>query len=159
MSTRKNATHWTRPNGRPRIEDRRLTAPTSLNLTLSRWKISFWVYLFFFSRPALFDISGVTQSAELHRGGIHDDVTEPHADHVVVVVGANADAVQTGQRHHQLLPGHGAAIGVLPFILKQGQLGSLKCVFVCIKAYPIIFLKRRFKVIIRFFLNCIIIHK
>ncbi len=61
----------------------------------------------------------MTQRAELHTGGIHDDVTECHADHVVVVDGADADAVQVGQRHHQLLPAHGAAIGVLPVILKQ----------------------------------------
>ena len=58
-------------------------------------------------------------SAELHGGGVHDDVAERHADHVVVVDGANADAVQVGQRHQQILPGHSTAIGVLPFILKQ----------------------------------------
>lgn len=61
----------------------------------------------------------MTQSAELHSGGFHDNVAESHADHVVVVDGADADAVQVGQRHHQLLPAHRAAIGVLPSILKQ----------------------------------------
>lgn len=61
----------------------------------------------------------MTQNAELHSGGVHYDVTECHADHVVVVDGADADAVQVGQRHHQLLTAHSAAIGVLPVILKQ----------------------------------------
>lgn len=60
----------------------------------------------------------MTQSAELHSGGIHDDVAERHADHVVVVDGADVDAVQVGQRHQQVLPAHGATVGVLPFILK-----------------------------------------
>ena len=49
-----------------------------------------------FFLPALFDVLGMTMSAELHGGGIHDDVTEGHADHVVVVDGADADAVQVG---------------------------------------------------------------
>lgn len=61
----------------------------------------------------------MTPSAELHGGGIHDDVAEGHADHVVVVDGADADAVQIGQRHHQLLPTHGAPVGVLPFVLQR----------------------------------------
>lgn len=67
----------------------------------------------------------MTQNAELHAGGVHDDVTECHADHVVVVDGADVDAVQVGQCHHQLLPAHRAAIGVLPVILKQQQAGFL----------------------------------
>lgn len=61
----------------------------------------------------------MTQSAELHSGGIHDNITEGHADHVVVVDSADADAVQVGQRHHQLLSAHRAATGVLPVILEQ----------------------------------------
>lgn len=61
----------------------------------------------------------MTQNAELHSGGIHDNVTKCHADHVVVVDGAHINTVQVGQCHHELLPGHRAAIGVLPFILKQ----------------------------------------
>lgn len=73
----------------------------------------------FFSLPALFNRLGVTQNAELHSGGIHDDVAECHADHVVVVDGADADAVQVGQGHHQLLPAHRAAVRMLPVILKQ----------------------------------------
>lgn len=61
----------------------------------------------------------MTQSAELHGGGIHDDITECHTDHVVVIDGADADAVQVGQCHHQILAIHRPAIGVLPVILKQ----------------------------------------
>lgn len=67
----------------------------------------------------------MTEGAELHGGGVHDDVTERHADHVVVVDGADADAVQVGQRHHQLLSAHLAAVGVLPIILQKQQEGSL----------------------------------
>lgn len=60
----------------------------------------------------------MAQNAELHGGDVHDDVTECHADHVVIVDGADVDAVQVGQRHHQILPAHGATVGVLPVILK-----------------------------------------
>lgn len=73
----------------------------------------------FFFLPALFDILSMTHSAELHAGGIHDDITERHADHVVVIDGADADAVQVGQCHHQILAAHRPTIGVLPVILKQ----------------------------------------
>lgn len=67
--------------------------------------------------PALLHVPGVAVGAELHAGGVHDDVTERHADHVVVVDGANADALQVGQRHEQVLAAHRAAVGVLPVIL------------------------------------------
>ncbi len=64
---------------------------------MSRWNL----YLRVFSvLPALFHIFGMTQCAELHGGGVHDDVAECNADHVIVVNGADADAVQVGQRHH-----------------------------------------------------------
>lgn len=65
-------------------------------------------HLFFFFEGALFSVSfspallhvlGVAVGAELHAGGVHDDVAERHADHVVVVYGADADALQAGQRH------------------------------------------------------------
>lgn len=75
--------------------------------------------------PALFNVLCLTTSAELHGGGIHDDVTDSHADHVVVVDGADADAVQVGQGHHKLLSAHRAPVGVLPFILKQYQASLL----------------------------------
>lgn len=63
----------------------------------------------------------MTQSAELHSGRIHDDITERHADHVVVVDGADAEALQVGQRHHQVLAADAAAIGVLPVILHNDR--------------------------------------
>lgn len=69
--------------------------------------------------PALLYVPSWTPSAELNSGGIHDDVTESNADHVVVIDGADEDTVQVGQRHHQLLSADSAAVGVLPFILKQ----------------------------------------
>lgn len=74
------------------------------------------------SLPALLHILSVTQSAELRTGEIHDNVTERHADHVFVVDGADADALQVGQCHQQLLPAHWAAVGVLPVILEQAGL-------------------------------------
>lgn len=60
----------------------------------------------------------MTLRAELHSGGIHDNFTEPNADHVVVVDNADVYAVQVGQCHHQLLAAHSAAVGVLPLVLK-----------------------------------------
>lgn len=72
----------------------------------------------FLDVPALLNISGVTRSAELHTGDVHDDIAECHADHVVVVDGPDVDAVQVGQRHQQILPGHWAPIRVLPLILE-----------------------------------------
>lgn len=59
--------------------------------------------------------------AELHVGGVHDDVAERHADHVVVVDGAHADALQVGQRHQQVLAAHRPPVGVLPVILPRGN--------------------------------------
>lgn len=61
----------------------------------------------------------MTHGAELHRGGIHDDVTEGHTDHVVVVDGADADAVQIGKGHHQLLTAHRPTAGLLPIVLQE----------------------------------------
>lgn len=55
----------------------------------------------------------------LHSGGVHDDVTERHAHHVVVVDGADANALQAGQRHHQVLTGHLATRRVLPVVLQE----------------------------------------
>lgn len=70
--------------------------------------------------PALLHVLGVAVRAELHAGGVHDDVAERHADHVVVVDGAHADALQVGQRRQQVLAAHRAAVGVLPVILPGG---------------------------------------
>lgn len=61
----------------------------------------------------------MAHGAELYGGGVHDDVTDGHADHVVVVDGADVDAVQVGQRHHHVLPAHRETVGVLPVILRQ----------------------------------------
>lgn len=69
--------------------------------------------------PALLHVLGVAVGAELHAGGVHDDVAERHADHVVVVDGAHADALQVRQRHQQVLAAHRAAVGVLPVILPR----------------------------------------
>lgn len=63
----------------------------------------------------------MTHSAELCGGDIHDDITECHADHVVVINGAEADALQVSQCHQQVLAGHSPAIGVLPVFLKQAD--------------------------------------
>lgn len=71
--------------------------------------------------PALLHVLGVTQNAEFHRGGIHGDVAERHADHVVVIDGADADAVQVGQGHHQVLPRDGATVGMLPVVLEAAE--------------------------------------
>lgn len=73
----------------------------------------------------------MAQNAELHGGDVHDDVTECHADHVVIVDGADVDAVQVGQGHHQILPAHGATVGVLPVILKYKY--NVKILFFCVK--------------------------
>lgn len=75
------------------------------------------VCLFFL--PALFHVLGVPVSGELNAGFVHDNVTESHADHVVVVYGADADALQVCERHQQILPAHGAAVGMLPVILTR----------------------------------------
>lgn len=80
----------------------------------------------FFS-PALLHVLGVAVGAELHTGGVHDDVAERHADHVVVVYGAHADALQVGQRHQQVLAAHRAAVGVLPVILPGETGGFTDC--------------------------------
>lgn len=61
----------------------------------------------------------MTHGAELYGGDIHDDITECHADHVVVIDGADIDAVQVGQCHQHVLAAHRPAIGVLPVFLKQ----------------------------------------
>lgn len=79
------------------------------------------ICLWFISLPAFFHILCMAQSAELHSGGIHDDVTERHTDHVVVEDSADVDAVQVCQRHHQIIPAHRAAIGVLPVVLKHRE--------------------------------------
>lgn len=77
--------------------------------------------------PALLHVLGVAVGAELHAGGVHDDVAERHADHVVVVDGAHADALQVGQRHQQVLAADRAAVGVLPVILPRETGGFTDC--------------------------------
>lgn len=62
------------------------------------------------SSPALLHVLSVAQDAEFHSGGVHDDIAERHADHVVVIDGADADALQVGQSHQQIFPGHRAAV-------------------------------------------------
>lgn len=69
--------------------------------------------------PAFLNILSMAKSAELHCGGIHDNVTECCADHVVIIDGADADALQVGQRHHQLLAADREAAGVLPVLLEN----------------------------------------
>lgn len=74
---------------------------------------------FSLNAPAFFNVLSMTQNAELHSRGIHDNVTECHTDHVVIIVGADADAFQVGQGHHQLISGHRTTTGVLPVVLKM----------------------------------------
>lgn len=70
--------------------------------------------------PALLNVLSVTLSRELYRSGIHDDVAERHTDHVVIIYGADADALQVRQGHHQVFSSYAATVGVLPKVL-QGQ--------------------------------------
>lgn len=72
----------------------------------------------------------MAKSAELHCGGIHDDVTERCADHVVIIDGADADALQVGQRRYQLLTADREAVGVLPVVLEniKQQIYSFKLI-------------------------------
>lgn len=71
--------------------------------------------------PAFFNIPSMTKSAEFLCCGIHDDVAERHADHVVIVDGADANTVQASQSHHQVLAADREATGVLPVLLVNNR--------------------------------------
>lgn len=103
-------THGTHPNG--------LLGSWTTYLQFG-WRSQLYPTVLCAFLPALLNIFRMTPSAELHSGGIHDNVTKRHTDHVVVVDGADTDAIQVGQGHHQLVSAHLAAIGVLPVVLTQ----------------------------------------
>lgn len=85
--------------------------------------------------PALFYILSMTRSSEFYRGGVHDNVTERHTDHMVIIDGANVKAVQIGQSHHELLPAHGPAIGLLPVLLKLTKSRLMPVATCCVLYY------------------------
>lgn len=57
-------------------------------------------------RPALLHISRQALCTEQRTGGVHDDVTQTHAGHAVVVDGADADALQVSQGHQEIRASH-----------------------------------------------------
>lgn len=70
-------------------------------------------------KPALLHISRVPLLGELFGGGIHVDVTQAHTGHAVVINGANVDALQIGQSHHEVITSYGSSWGVLPVFLRH----------------------------------------